>query len=153
MTATGLRVAAVTSVGDAGDHDPAEVLRYAAAVAAWSEDPVARAIVAAGRADGAAADGDAAEPAHPLEVSGFVAHPGGGAEGLVRRAHAGLAPGGMLNTRRVLVGRPDWLAEQGVTVPPEVSTVAVGQAETVAVAWHGAVRGVLTLRTAPPGPA
>lgn len=152
MTASALRVAAVTSVGDAGDHDSAEVLRYAAAVAALSEDPVARAIVAAAAA-GRADDGDAAEPAHPLEVSGFVAHPGGGAEGLVRRAHAGLAPGGMLNTRRVLVGRPDWLAEQGVTVPPEVSTVAVGQAETVAVAWHGAVRGVLTLRTAPPGPA
>ncbi|MFE7508751.1 heavy metal translocating P-type ATPase, partial [Promicromonospora sp. NPDC057488] len=121
-----------------------EVLRYAAAVEALSEHPIARAVAAAGRA---AADPD---PETPLEVTGFVAHPGGGVEGLVRRAHAGLTPDGALNTRRVLVGRPDWLAGQGVTVSAEVRS-AVGQQEeagatAVAVAWNGAAGGVIALR-------
>ncbi|MGW2094707.1 heavy metal translocating P-type ATPase [Promicromonospora sukumoe] len=121
-----------------------EVLRYAAAVEALSEHPIARAIAAAGRA------GAEPDPETPLEVTGFVAHAGGGVEGLVRRAHAGLAPGGGLNTRRVLVGRPDWLAEQGVTVSAEVRS-AVGQQEedgatAVVVAWNGAAGGVIALR-------
>ncbi|WP_285101801.1 heavy metal translocating P-type ATPase [Promicromonospora sp. MEB111] len=121
-----------------------EALRYAAAVEALSEHPIARAVAAAGRA---AAEPD---PETPLEVTGFVAHPGGGVEGLVRRAHAGLAPDGALNTRRVLVGRPDWLAEQGVTVSAEVRA-AVGQQEeagatAVVVAWNGAAGGVIALR-------
>ncbi len=124
--------------------DAPEVLRYAAAVESLSEHPIARAITAAGRA---AAEPDAESP---LEVSGFVAHAGGGVEGLVRRSHAGLAPGGALNTRRVLVGRPGWLAEQGVTVPGEVRS-AVGQQEeagatAVAVAWNGTAGGVISLR-------
>lgn len=131
--------------GDANHlTDAPEVLRYAAAVESLSEHPIAQAIAAAGRA--------AAEPdtETPLEVTGFVAHPGGGVEGLVRRSHAGLAPGGALNTRRVLVGRPDWLAEQGVTIPDEVRS-AVGQQEeagatTVAVAWNGTAGGVIALR-------
>ncbi|WP_277986430.1 heavy metal translocating P-type ATPase [Promicromonospora panici] len=124
--------------------DAPDVLRYAAAVEGLSEHPIARAIAAAGRA---AAEPD---PETPLEVTGFVAHAGGGVEGLVRRSHAGLAPGGGLNTRRVLVGRPDWLAEQGVTVPEEVRS-AVGQQEdagatAVAVAWNGTAGGVIALR-------
>jgi Cu+-exporting ATPase len=124
--------------------DAPDVLRYAAAVEALSEHPIARAIAAAGRA---AAEPDAGTP---LEVTGFVAHAGGGVEGLVRRSHAGLAPGGALNTRRVLVGRPGWLAEQGVTVPEEVRS-AVGQQEdagatAVAVAWNGIAGGVIALR-------
>ncbi|MFD2794232.1 heavy metal translocating P-type ATPase [Promicromonospora vindobonensis] len=124
--------------------DAPDVLRYAAAVESLSEHPIAQAITAAGRA--------AAEPdlESPLEVTGFIAHPGGGVEGLVRRSHAGLAPGGALNTRRVLVGRPDWLAGLGVTVPDEVRA-AVGQQEeagatAVAVAWNGTAGGVITLR-------
>ncbi|MFD7021422.1 heavy metal translocating P-type ATPase [Promicromonospora sukumoe] len=144
------------AVGHAGQEAPAdaddanhlsnapEVLRYAAAVEALSEHPIARAIAAAGRA------GAEPDPETPLEVTGFVAHAGGGVEGLVRRAHAGLAPGGGLNTRRVLVGRPDWLAEQGVTVSAEVRS-AVGQQEedgatAVVVAWNGAAGGVIALR-------
>jgi len=124
--------------------DAPDVLRYAAAVESLSEHPIARAITAAGRAAG--------EPdtETPLEVTGFVAHAGGGVEGLVRRAHSGLAPGGALNTRRVLVGRPDWLAEQSVTVSAEVRA-AVGQQEeagatAVAVAWNGTTGGVIALR-------
>ncbi len=134
------------SAADDANHltNAPEVLRYAAAVEALSEHPIARAVAAAGRA---AADPD---PETPLEVTGFVAHPGGGVEGLVRRAHAGLTPDGALNTRRVLVGRPDWLAEQGVTVSAEVRS-AVGQQEkagatAVAVAWNGAAGGVIALR-------
>ncbi|MDR7383105.1 heavy metal translocating P-type ATPase [Promicromonospora iranensis] len=124
--------------------DAPDVLRYAAAVESLSEHPIASAIAAAGRAGG--------EPdtETPLEVTGFIAHPGGGVEGLVRRAHSGLALGGALNTRRVLVGRVDWLTEQGITVPEEVRT-AVGQQEragatAVAVAWNGAAGGVIALR-------
>lgn len=124
--------------------DAPDVLRYAAAVESLSEHPIAQAITAAGRA---AAEPDAEKP---LEVTGFVAHAGGGVEGLVRRSHSGLAPGGALNTRRVLVGRPAWLAEQGVTVPEEVRA-AVGQQEeagatAVAVAWNGTAGGVISLR-------
>ncbi|GAA4719498.1 Cu+-exporting ATPase [Promicromonospora umidemergens] len=124
--------------------DAPDVLRYAAAVESLSEHPIAQAITAAGRAAG--------EPdtETPLEVTGFIAHAGGGVEGLVRRAHSGLALGGALNTRRVLVGRPAWLADQGVTVPAEVRA-AVGQQEeagatAVAVAWNGTAGGVITLR-------
>ncbi|WP_275002302.1 heavy metal translocating P-type ATPase [Promicromonospora iranensis] len=124
--------------------DAPDVLRYAAAVESLSEHPIASAIAAAGRAAG--------EPdtETPLEVTGFIAHPGGGVEGLVRRAHSGLALGGALNTRRVLVGRLTWLAEQGITVPEEVRT-AVGQQEragatAVAVAWNGIARGMIALR-------
>ena len=144
----GTRVAApdTAETPDDANHltDAPDVLRYAAAVESLSEHPIARAIAAAGRA---AAEPDAETP---LEVTGFVAHAGGGVEGLVRRAHAGLAPGGALNTRRVLVGRPGWLAEQGVTVPEEVRS-AVGQQEeagatAVAVAWNGIAGGVIALR-------
>lgn len=124
--------------------DAPDVLRYAAAVESLSEHPIARAITAAGRAAGEPETGT------PLEVTGFIAHPGGGVEGLVRRAHSGLALGGALNTRRVLVGRPAWLVEQGVTVPEEVCTAVRQQEEAgataVAVAWNGAARGVIALR-------
>ncbi|MGI5188938.1 heavy metal translocating P-type ATPase [Promicromonospora sp. CA-289599] len=124
--------------------DAPDVLRYAAAVESLSEHPIARAITAAGRSAGEPETGT------PLEVTGFIAHPGGGVEGLVRRAHSGLALGGALNTRRVLVGRPAWLVEQGVTVPEEVRIAVREQEEAgataVAVAWNGAARGVIALR-------
>lgn len=124
--------------------DAPDVLRYAAAVESLSEHPIARAITAAGRSAGEPETGT------PLEVTGFIAHAGGGVEGLVRRAHSGLALGGALNTRRVLVGRPAWLVGQGVTVPEEVRTAVRQQEEAgataVAVAWNGAARGVIALR-------
>ena len=138
--------AEAVDTADDANHltDAHDVLRYAAAVESLSEHPIAQAITAAGRA--------AAEPdtESPLEVMGFVAHAGGGVEGLVRRSHSGLAPGGALNTRRVLVGRPVWLAEQGVTVPEEVRTAVAQQEEAgataVAVAWNGTAGGVIALR-------
>ncbi|GAA1864892.1 heavy metal translocating P-type ATPase [Myceligenerans crystallogenes] len=120
-----------------------EVLRHAAAVEALSEHPIAQAIAAAR---------PVAEPAESgLEVSQFVAHPGGGVEGLVRRSHSGLGSDGLgLNTRRVAVGRISWLEGQGVTVPAEVSD-AVARAEdsgatAVVVSLDGTARGALVLR-------
>ncbi|WP_425955735.1 heavy metal translocating P-type ATPase [Xylanimonas sp. McL0601] len=85
-----------------------------------------------------------------LEVSSFLATPGGGVEGVVRVAHSGLSPLGVGNARRVVVGRVTWVAAQGLTVPDDVA-VAVERAEdggatTVVVAWDGAARAVLELR-------
>jgi Cu+-exporting ATPase len=97
-----------------------------------------------------------------LEVRDFRAHPGGGVEGVVRVAHAGTtgtaaasgttsAPGGLgLNARRVLVGRPSWLAEQGVRVDDALTTAVTraqdSGATAVVVAWNGTARGVIRLR-------
>lgn len=145
-----------------------DALRAAGAVESLSEHPIAQAIAAAAaevRVDHAVAHRSGTGTEHDrvieadlpaaddgvargtLEVSGFVAHPGGGVEGVVRQAHVGLPVGG---TRRVLVGRPAWLAERGVTVPAEVAS-GVGQAEetgatAVVVAWDGTARAVITLR-------
>ncbi len=123
--------------------DAAEALRYAAAVEALSEHPIARAIAAAPR-----------DPSDvQLEVSGFLATPGGGVEGVVRVAHSGLFPSGSLNSRRVQVGRVTWLAEVGVIVPDDVAAVVetaeTGGATTVVVAWDGTARAVLELRDPP----
>ncbi|MBO0609747.1 heavy metal translocating P-type ATPase [Myceligenerans salitolerans] len=161
------------ATGEVREVPAREVLRYAAAVEALSEHPVARAVAQAegvgqvaprpdperhgGPADGGPVrreqDGSASDGG--LEVSGFVAHPGGGVEGLVRRSHAGLgsgpASGGAgLNTRRVAVGRAGWLEDRGVAVPAEVTT-AVEHAEAtgataVVAAIDGTARGVLVLR-------
>jgi Cu+-exporting ATPase len=90
-----------------------ELIRYAAAVEHASEHPIARAIVAA-------AGGEA------LPVDGFQALPGLGARGTV---------GG----RKVLVGRPRLLADEGIDVPP----VPADGRTPVAVAWDGAYRGTL----------
>ncbi|WP_125772767.1 heavy metal translocating P-type ATPase [Antribacter gilvus] len=141
---------ALESVVAAHGVDDAEALRYAGAVEALSEHPIAQAIAATARAANGTTEQAEDTSGHGLEVSGFVATPGGGVEGLVRRSHAGLAPDGAPNTRRVLVGRLDWLAGREVTVPEEVRA-AVGQAEAsgataVTVAWDGTARGVLTLR-------
>ncbi|WP_130415986.1 heavy metal translocating P-type ATPase [Xylanimonas ulmi] len=150
--------------------DADEALRYAAAVEALSEHPIAQAIAAAPALAAEAAAALAAAPTGsgaltaptsrvtapaapetvPLEVSGFVATPGGGVEGVVRVAHAGLSPLGAGNARRVVVGRVTWLASQGVTVPDDVASAVDdaerGGATTVVIAWDGAARAVLELR-------
>ncbi|MBE1877988.1 copper-translocating P-type ATPase [Myceligenerans sp. TRM 65318] len=173
-----------------GNGQAREVLRYAAAVEALSEHPIAQAVARAGTWEqaeqeetgqketgrGQAGQGDSGHAVSVtdgssnslvaeassndggLEVSGFVAHPGGGVEGLVRRSHAGLGdgPGSAgsigtgLNTRRVAVGRAGWLEGQGVAVPAEVAS-AVERAESsgataVVAAIDGTARGVLVLR-------
>jgi P-type Cu+ transporter len=101
------------------------------------------------------------------QVFDFVSSPGGGVSGLVRTAHSGLSPDGSLNAQRVLVGRPSWLAEQGIAFDVSEPAGAMGragsdnsgsdlrrafdEAETtgataVVVAWNGAAQGVLVLR-------
>jgi Cu+-exporting ATPase len=149
------------------DTSVAEVLRYAGAVESRSEHPIAQAIAAAAAADaaaqsarpaptGAAPDGVGADGVQigSDEVTEFANEAGRGVVGVVRIAHSGL---GM--ARRVLVGRPSWLAEQGITVPdPEAPdspavrlAAAFRAAETsgataVMAAWNGKARGVIVLR-------
>src|SRR5450759_1181523 len=107
------------------DTSVAEVLRYAGAVESRSEHPIAQAIAAAAAADaatesagpapaGAGADGVGADGVQigSDEVTEFANEAGRGVGGVVRIAHSGL---GM--ARRVLVGRPSWLAGQGISVP------------------------------------
>lgn len=125
-------------IGTAGEGVPAdEVLRYAGAVEARSEHPIAQAIATAG----APADGvDAVE----LDVTEFVNVAGRGVAALVRPAHVGVEL-----ARRVLVGRPTWLREQGVVT--EDLDAAFDDAEgagatAVMAAWAGRARGVVVLR-------
>ena len=101
---------AVTAVTPAGGVDGAELVRYAAAVEDAAEHPVARAIAAAG-------------PRPPLPVHDFAALPGLGAQATV-------------DGRRVVVGRPELLAAQGIPVPA---------VDGVAVAWDGMYRGSITV--------
>jgi Cu+-exporting ATPase len=144
-----------------GTEDAREALRYAAAVEALSEHPIAQAVAAAparlrarvtSGASGAlgtmGTTGAAAEP--ELGVTGFVATAGGGVEGVVRRSHAGLGADAALNSRRVLVGRLTWLDAQGVRVPDglrdAVDAAERGGATTVVAAWDGVAQASLELR-------
>ncbi|WP_448062631.1 heavy metal translocating P-type ATPase [Cellulomonas hominis] len=125
-----------------------EVLRYAGAVERLSEHPIARAVADAadllgsGRGtvpgeDGVAVGAD--------EVHEFRNEAGHGVQGVVRTAHAGVGLG-----RRVLVGRPRWLAEQGVPDDAELlaqfRAAEADGATAVMAAWDGSARGVLVLR-------
>ncbi|MCL1869047.1 MAG: heavy metal translocating P-type ATPase [Promicromonosporaceae bacterium] len=128
-----------------------EALRYAAAIEALSEHPIAQAIATS--ALSVLERGQhlpATDGAEQLEVTQFVATPGGGVEGVVRVAHAGLSPLGGGNARRVVVGRVTWLAQVGLTVPDDVAAAVEraedGGATTVVVAWDGTARAVLELR-------
>lgn len=147
-----------------------DALRYAAAVEQLAEHPVARAIAAAaqgpsddavlapagvtsgvGGPTDATTGGDAAPGVGADgvvvgsdQVHDFRAHAGHGVSGVVRVAHSGVAL-----SRRVLVGRPGWLREEGVTtdaVEPLVRAAEDDGATAVVVAWDGAARGVLVLR-------
>lgn len=95
-------VMALADVRPAAGIDGQDLLRYAAAVEHASEHPIARAVV-----DGAAARGIA-----PGSVRDFLALPGLGAQGVVEG-------------RKVLVGRASLLAEQGVRLDAAVATSAV----------------------------
>ncbi|WP_225752638.1 cation-translocating P-type ATPase [Actinotalea sp. Marseille-Q4924] len=128
-----------------------EVLRFAGAVEGRSEHPIARAIAAGARsslapvgapgtvevgADGVAIGED--------QVTEFANEPGRGVAGVVRTAHSGIGL-----ARRVLVGRPSWLREQGVdtsALDPAFTAAESDGATAVMAAWNGAARGVLVLR-------
>jgi Cu+-exporting ATPase len=111
----------------------AEVLAVAGAVEALSEHPIARTVA---EAAGAATGG------RRLTATGLVNHAGRGVTATVT------LPGGARVA--ALVGRPAWLAEQGVADPDGVASLHAGAEATggtaVAVAWDGHARGVLVLR-------
>jgi Cu+-exporting ATPase len=126
-----------------------EVLRYAGAVEQLAEHPIARAVAEAAAAaattdapDGVGGDGVAIGSD---QVHDFLATPGRGVSGVVRTAHSGVGL-----SRRVLVGRPGWVAEQGAEADPDLADrFAAAEADgatAVLVAWDGAARGVLVLR-------
>ncbi|MBD3779755.1 MAG: copper-translocating P-type ATPase [Micrococcales bacterium] len=146
-TVTEGRMALVDVLPAAGE-DRAEVLRLAGAVEALAEHPIARAVAeaAAGSHTGshtaAGADGVAIGSD---QVHEFRAEAGHGVSGVVRAAHAGVGL-----SRRVLVGRPRWLAAQGVTLDEDLASrfdaAEADGATAVVAAWDGAARGVLVLR-------
>jgi len=137
------------------DGTPREdVLRYAAAVEQLAEHPIARAIAAAAPegvratvpAGAAGADTVGADGVviGSDQVHGFRAEAGHGVSGVVRTAHSGVGLG-----RRVLVGRPAWLQEQGVPTDAARGPFDAAEAQggtAVMVAWDGSVRGTLVLR-------
>jgi Cu+-exporting ATPase len=106
--------------------DPAELLRYAGALEAGSEHPIARAVAAG-----------AAERVGPLPpVEGFTNLEGLGVQGVVDSA-------------AVLVGRARLLAEWSQPLDDDLERARV-EAEAcgrtaVAVAWDGRARGLLTV--------
>jgi len=125
-TVTTGRMSLVDTVPAPG-QDAGELLRLAGALEDASEHPIAVAISAAARTDaGELPAVDAFDSEHGLGVTGVV-------EG-----------------RAIAAGRPGWLADQwSLTLPAELSeAVARAQAAggtAVAVAWDGAVRGLLVV--------
>jgi len=111
----------LAAVHPAPGEDPDVALRLAAAVERGSEHPVGRAIAAA------VEDAPAA--------SGFAARPGVGAEADVEG-------------RRVVVGRPERLAAEGLPLGPELEAAAAHEAAEgralAAVAWDGRVRALVS---------
>jgi Cu+-exporting ATPase len=155
-TVTEGRMALVDIVVPAGstpgsdDAAQGEVLRYAGAVEAMSEHPIAQAVADVAREAGqrrstAAADvGDDGVVIGSDQVLDFRNEPGRGVSGVVRTAHSGLGL-----SRRVLVGRPAWLTEQAIrthALDGPFSAAEADGATAVMVAWDGEARGVLVLR-------
>ena len=137
---------------DGSDDEAAdEVLRLAGAVEALSEHPIARAIAdsaaelaAARRARVPAGVGEDGVVIGSDQVHDFRNEAGHGVAGVVRVAHDGLGL-----ARRVLVGRPRWLAQQGVRTDELDAPFQAAEADgatAVMAAWDGRARGVLVLR-------
>ena len=153
VTAGAMALVDVLVPADADEAGRAEVLRWVAALEAGSEHPVAAAIVAAAaaaspdvtaRANPSADVAATGEAAPALEVHDFRNEPGRGVSGLVRAPHAGVNL-----SRRVLVGRPEWLREHGVRTDALDESLAAAQddgATAVMAAWDGLAQGVLVLR-------
>jgi Cu+-exporting ATPase len=138
----------VTALAAAPGAEPAEVLRYAGAVEHASEHPIAAAISAAATvansaeavgttAIGGAAIGEASvRAAHWPTVDGFQALPGLGARGVV-------------DGRRVVVGRERLLRDLGFAIPPGLAGQWAQWERTgqtaVLVGWDGQLRGALAV--------
>ncbi|WP_394771367.1 heavy metal translocating P-type ATPase [Lacisediminihabitans sp.] len=118
----------VASTRTVGDTDPGTLLAMSAAVEHPSEHPVGRAIVEHAHAAGV----------EFAEVESFASHPGHGVQAIV---HGHL----------VLAGTASWLSESW-SIPlstDDVSLVEDDEANgstVVAVAWDGALRGMITVR-------
>ena len=131
------------------DDARGEALRFAAAVERQAEHPIGAAVVAAWDELAAAAPqgtgvGQDGVQIGSDEVYDFSAVAGRGVVGVVRTAHSGLQMG-----RRVLVGRPTWLAEQGVDTAALTDGFAAAEADgatAVMVAWDGRARATLVVR-------
>ncbi|MET0928807.1 MAG: heavy metal translocating P-type ATPase [Aeromicrobium sp.] len=108
-------VMSVSSVDPAPGVDEADLRLVAASLEHLSEHPVARAVAALG--------------AHG-QVTDFV-------------NHAGFGVSGSVGGRAALVGRPSWLAEQGIAASSLGSAETTGT--TVGVAWDGELRGTVTV--------
>jgi Cu+-exporting ATPase len=127
-TVTTGRMSVLDTVAADGE-DAGEVLRVAGAVEHASEHPIAAAIARAATDDGS-----------PLPaVDGFTNREGLGVEGVV-------------DGRRVQVGRPALLAEHGIAIPGRLDAArAAAEADgrtAVLVAWDGAARGVVVVADA-----
>jgi len=124
-----------------------EVLRFAAAVERQAEHPIGAAVVAAWDAlDASSPVGVGADGVQigSDEVYDFRSVAGRGVVGVVRTAHSGLGLG-----RRVLVGRPSWLAEQGIDASALAARCSAAEADgatAVVAAWDGRARGALVVR-------
>ncbi len=157
----------------ADDVSAADILRFAGAVEAKSEHPIAKAIARAATATPSAPSAECtplavesasttANSVHSAEgvevrvgadgvvigsdqVVDFVMAAGGGVSGVVRTAHSGPHL-----SRRVVVGKPGWIAaELDTDDTPWTEAVADAEADggtAVVVAWNGTARGVVVLR-------
>ncbi|GHG49408.1 carbonate dehydratase [Flavimobilis marinus] len=156
---------AVTDVVPLSDDvSAADILRFAAAVEAKSEHPIARAITKAAAQPAECmvlaveTASDTAKITHSTDEVGadgvvvgsdqvvdFVMAAGGGVSGVVRTAHSGPHL-----SRRVVVGKPGWIAaELDSDDAPWANAVADAEADggtAVVVAWNGTARGVVVLR-------
>lgn len=110
-----------------------DVLRFAGAVEAASEHPVARAIAAAA-SSGTTDDGGMLPP-----VRDFSSAPGGGVSGTVEG-------------RCVLAGRSGWLAQNGIALgagqQAQLAAAEEGGATAICVAVDGKAAGIISLRDA-----
>jgi Cu+-exporting ATPase len=149
MSLVDVLVPSRTDGGPDDDAAQAEVLRYAGAVEALSEHPIAQAVAVAAHAiipahDAASPVGGDSVVVGADQVLDFRNEPGRGVSGVVRTAHSGLDL-----SRRVLVGRPAWLTEQQVRTDAFDGPFGASEADgatAVMVAWDGGARGVLVLR-------
>ncbi len=120
LTTGAMAVSAVHTGGTEGTSER-EVLSRAAAVEAFAEHPVGRAIV------------DRAPPTDAT-VEGFTTHPGRGVSANV-------------DGERVLVGRPELLATEGWVIPDVLADRAEGATESgripALVGWGGRARGLV----------
>ncbi|MCU1559156.1 cation-translocating P-type ATPase [Mycetocola sp.] len=120
---TGTVTTGVMTLTDVTATDDA-ALRRAGSLEAFSEHPIARAIVAG------------AGPDLLLPVAGFV-------------SASGLGVTGRVDGVPVVVGRPEFAAEHGCTMPAAladaVATAETSGATAVVVGWDGEVRGVFAV--------